>query len=213
MKRKFILLGLILCPFIICGCMARVNLKEYMSEITTLYFEGKNENFSSSISVGEREKVYIIDGKSGENTDFSLISLKFSSPISDQQIIVEMSVNDKKEDVILYFNPLSNVYINDLGYALNAGDNLSLSYEGSTIEFVLQNFEIDYNQALTIAKDELKNEIKSNLKNGKLCGECYLKVLVSSDNDSKFWLFTLVNLEEENINILIDVHSGQIIRA
>lgn len=213
MKRKSIFLGLILCCFILCGCMARIDLKEYMSEITTLYFEGQNSFFSSSISVGEREKVYIIDGKSGDNTDFSLVSLKFLSPIDEQQINVEISINDKKEDVLLYFNPLTGVFINDLGYALNRDDRVTLSYGGSILEFNLQNFEIDYIQALDIAKDELQNEIKSNLKKGELDGECYLKILVSSDNESKFWLFTLVNLAGENINILIDVHSGQIIRA
>lgn len=211
MKRKF-LFPVLFC-LLLCGCQARVNIIEHMSEITTIYFEGENEFISASISVGMREKEYIIDGKSSENIDFSLVSLKFSSDPNAQQIEVEICINDKVENAILYLNPMNNVYINDLGYSLRECDEVKLSYCGNSVELHKQNFNISYVDALSIAENELKNDINNNLKNGELNGECYLKVLSASDNDSKFWLFTLVNSKCENINILIDVNSGRIMRA
>lgn len=214
MKKKMLLLTLLLLPIFMFGCSAKIDLMEHMSEITKIYFYGENELFSSSISVGEREKDYIIDGKSGENTDFSLINLKFSSSLDKDQIDVQVIVNGTAEDIVLYFNPISSVYMNDLGYALNESDKVEISYGTSIIEFKVENFEISFEEALLLAKETLKTEINQNIHNGELGGECYLKVLTSNQSEKeKFWLFTLVNLKDEQFNILINVKTGQIIRV
>ena len=103
--------------------------------------------------------------------------------------------------------------MNDIGYALKESDNISFCYGGSMVELQVVQFQIGYREALSISKDALKDDFKANMKNGELDGECYLKVLVSKDNKEKFWLFTFVNSVGDNINILINVQTGQILRA
>lgn len=196
-----------------CGCSARIDMNECMSEITQLYFVGEGELVCGNISVGEREKNYVIDGQSGDVTPFSLLCIQFASPLTEREIDVEMAINENKENVRLYFNPMSNEYINDLGYALKQDDEVSLFYSGLRLDFHLAKFSVDYKEALSIAKTQLVDEIEDNLKNGHLEGECYLKVLSSKDNSDIFWLFTLVNTKNEYYNVLINVQTRQILRA
>ncbi len=213
MKKIFAFLPVALLSFALFGCMARLDLNEKMSEITTLYFAGENEFMDASISVGEREKEYIIDGKSGERTDFSLVCVKLYSSQNEEQVETEIIINGVAKQLILYFNPMSNIYMNDIGYALKESDSISFSYGGSVVELQVVQFQIGYKEALSISKDALKDDFKASMKNGELDGECYLKVLVSKDNKEKFWLFTFVNSVGDNINILINVQTGQILRA
>ncbi len=213
MKKLFAFLSVAVLSFTLFGCTAKLNLNEKMSEITTLYFAGENEFLDVSISVGEREKEYVIDGKSGERTDFSLVCAQLYASHGEEQIEIELLINGEAKPLVLYFNPMSNVYVNDIGYALKESDNISISYGGSRVELKVMDFQVKYKEALAIAKDILKDDFLANMKNGELDGECYLKVLTSKDNSDKFWLFTFVNSAGENINILINVQSGQILRA
>lgn len=212
MKKRTLLFLLLPC-IILCGCQARIDLYHYMSEITKLYFSGRNEFMDISISVGEREEEYVIDGKSGTNTDFSLVTIKFSQSKLEEEITVNVVRNGVEEGLVMYYNPMTGAYINDLGYALEERDEISLSYDGSEVSLELENFAVGYDEAVRISKQELAEEIKSNVKNGELNGECYLKVLSSRDNQEMFWLFTLVNPKDETFNLLINVQTGEIFRA
>lgn len=214
MKKYCLLVFVFVLTFPLFACEMRLDLKDYMSEITQSYFSAENEFVDGSICVGEREKNYIIDGKSGENTPFSLVSLAFKQKVEDSQIVVELSVNDEKSELVLYYNPATGVFINDLGYALNDDDIIKIEYESILLEFKRVDFAVGYDDALAIAKKELSSQIKSNVKGGKLVGECYLKVLSSKQNASEtFWLFTIVTTNDEHINLLINTQNGQIIKA
>lgn len=213
MKKKLTIFVMIIFTFVMIGCKAKIDIYEKLSEITTIYFVGDTTSANASISVGERERDYVIDGKSGERTDFSLVVVRFFKQPNQEQVETLIKVNGEEKPLVLYFNPMSNVYMNDLGYALEDNDEITLSYQDIVIDFQCLNFEIDYNHALRIALKAMSNDFQANMKNGELDGECYLKVLSSYDNNDKFWLFTFVNSHNETKNLLINVQNGKIIEA
>ena len=76
MKIKFLAIALTITALSLFGCAKNQTLQSSMSEITYLYFQGYNNSDEvGSISVGEREEPYRIDGVHNKTVEFSLIDI------------------------------------------------------------------------------------------------------------------------------------------
>lgn len=217
MKKIVMFIMIMMCPFILMGCQHESDVKDNISEVTNIYFQGESENgeLDASISVGQRENPYIIDGIHQKTCDFSLLVLSFNGLLNEDEITINLSVNDTTTELILYFNPLNSTFMNDLGYNLKENDKVSLTYQNYSIDFenISNNFSINFKQAIDIACNELDEEIKNLYSSNVFKGECYLKILSKQGDKSGklFWIFTVVGQDKSNHNVVISVEDGSII--
>ncbi len=213
MKKIVVLLLISLATLTFVGCQKEVNIRQCNSEITKTYFVGKSEGLRGSISVGQREKEYIVDGKHTPTCDFSLICLKFEQQLAEQIISVRVSVNGNVSICAFEFNPANHYYMYDLGYCLNDSDTVLLLYENYQLSFTNEsdNFNIDYNRAIDIAIKEYGKELDSYYKSGVFQGECYLIVLSQSEDEQLFWAYTIVSKGKASKRIVLSVNDGKIL--
>ena len=197
--------------FVLVGCGTN-KVTDNISEITYVYYQGIDEqdkNVNASISVGQREEPYIMDGKHGTNLDFSLINVNFGRVLEEDSIEVELIINDNIEKIILEFNPLSNSYMTDLGYSIGSNENVQIKYQNYKINFknVSDLFKVNYEKALEIGQDLLSDYIDSLYVNGIFEGEIYLKIFSqnSGNFDNLYWIFSVVGRNGQCENVAINV--------
>ena len=197
------------------GCK-KSDIRDNVSEITKEYFQGVNEEgkIVGSISVGQRENPYIIDGIHQSLCDFSLITLKIES-IHEEEIEVKLYINNNESSLKLYFHPVNYHYMNDLGYNLNENDEIKIEYNNQIFSFsnISKIFKVDYNKALDIAISNLSNEIEMLYEKNVFQGECYLKILSeqSQDFDKLFWHFSITTRDNKIYNLVINVKTEEVI--
>ena len=179
-----------------CQKAQKQKLEDKLSEVTKIYFEAKGEELKGNISIGQREKNYVIDGKHGECCDFSLIQIKFNTQPLANKIDVVLNINEKNVPTTLDFNPINNSYMGDLGYALNNDDKISLLYQDYVLNFenVSKNFQVDYKKAIEIAINDFGEELNAFYNKDNFKGEGYLKILNQSidGKDKLYWILTIV---------------------
>lgn len=217
MKKLFVFLLVLICPLMLMGCSENNKFEDKISEITKIYYQGsdENKNVNASISVGQREEPYIIDGIHESLCDFSLFVVNFNHQLEDEEITTELNINGVKQDFVMYLNPVNHQYMADLGYAIGDNDEVSLTYQNYVVTFnnVSDNFAIDWEQALKIAKDSLGEKLDEFYQGENFDGECYLKILTEQNDrfDDLFWYFSVVGQDNKVANVVIDVYSGDVL--
>ena len=216
-KFSICLLIILIFPLMLFGCTSSKSVSDSLSEVTKIYFSGTDSksNIVASISVGEREEPYKLDGYNNKTCGFSLINVDFGQKIVEDDLEVKIIINENESDLILFFNPVTNSYMADLGYELNPEDKVFIIYANYQIEFenVSQFFVVDYMKALKIGESNLEEEIKKLTVNGNFNGEVYLKILTekSSSFNKLFWAYTIIDREGNENNVVIDVDDENII--
>lgn len=215
MKKLGLFAIILICPLLFFGCQGKSELKDNISEITKIYYQGidkNNENVKSSISIGQRENPYIIDGIHQSNCDFSLFVVNFNLVFDNDELQVKIIINDQENTLTMYYNPVNGSYMADLGYALKEDDNISLSYQDYKIDYsnISKDFEVDYNKAIDIASQTLSKDIKEIINSSNFPGECYLKILTRQDGnfDKLFWYFNIVTQDGNDYEVVISVEDG-----
>lgn len=217
MKKLFLLSLLCLSPLTLFACNNAGDLEDNLSEITKVYYKGADENQSvqASISIGQREDPYKIDGYHENLCDFSLFAINFNQQLENQQITVSLTINNSLQEFTMYLNPVNHYYMADLGYLLGEKDQITITYQDYHINFynVSKDFNIDWSQALNIAKENLKEELVDFYDGNNFLGECYLKILTEQKGNFEdlFWYFSVTGQNNEVLNIVISVESGEVL--
>ena len=212
MKKLWIFAMILICGIVLVGCSSKKDFRECLSEVTKVYYQGVTGQVEGSISVGQREEPYKIDGKSQKLEDFSLFILDFNQQMEDETIDVKLSVNGVESDFQLFLNPVNHYYMNDLGYSLGQNDEVILTYQDIVVNFynVSDSFNIDWSEALDIAEENLN--LQSLYKDGDFKGECYLKILTEQNDNFQdlFWYFSAVSENGDVMDIVISTDAGEI---
>lgn len=216
MKKVFAAALVLLLPFMLVGCGEKeFNLKDYMSEITTTYFQGQGQGVNASLSVGQREIDYKVDGKHGQTCDFSLIEVKFDNIRAEEELPVELIIDGQSQDFVLELNPVSHVYMGDLGYAVKPDSSFVIFVGNQKVELtnITGDFAVDANQALEMARIALIDQIASCYNDGRFCGEGYLKVLHEEGEpfNQLFWSFRLVCEQGVKYDVVINAQTGELV--
>lgn len=204
MKRFFIVFAL-LSMVVIGGCGAKYN--DFVSEITNTYLYGKTEGMECSISIGEREKAYSIDGFHTENCEFSLIVLKVQNPVFTQ-VQARVSIDNEIQEVQFEINPYNGYYMADLGYAIDGESQVLISYQNENLALknLSKQFLISSDDALKIGYSVLDKNIEKYNSSSGVQGECYLKILEKEESSVLYWVYTFVAKDGSTYNILINVN-------
>lgn len=212
MKKLWIFAMILICGIVLVGCSSKKDFRGCLSEVTKVYYQGVAGQVEGSISVGQREEPYKIDGKSQKLEDFSLFILDFNQQMEDETIDVKLSVNGVESDFQLFLNPVNHYYMNDLGYSLEQNDEVILTYQDIVVNFynVSDSFNIDWSEALDIAEENLN--LQSLYKDGDFKGECYLKILTEQNDNFQdlFWYFSAVSENGDVMDIVISTDAGEI---
>ena len=212
MKKLWIFAMILICGIVLVGCSSKKDFRGCLSEVTKVYYQGVAGQVEGSISVGQREEPYKIDGKSQKLEDFSLFILDFNQQMEDETIDVKLSVNGVESDFQLFLNPVNHYYMNDLGYSLGQNDEVILTYQDIVVNFynVSDSFNIDWSEALDIAEENLN--LQSFYKDGDFKGECYLKILTEQNDNFQdlFWYFSAVSENGDVMDIVISTDAGEI---
>lgn len=218
MKNKIILSALLTCVCFCCFACGKSTfdlVENNMAEWTKTYFYAENSDYYANISSGEREKNYVMNGKSEERTAFALLTMNFSEELKVGVIKVNLTIDGNKSEKELEKNPFNNSYMIDLEVYLNGNEKISIEYNDKSLVLnaISNNFNINHTQALQIASEEFEKEIRAKKSFNNLNAEMYLRILDKNANefDGLFWCFTVLNVDNESFSIVISTENGAIL--
>ena len=210
MKKKILMIlsSLAVVLFLFTGC-SDLSINNCISEITFTYFKGQDISYSSvyaSISVGEREEPYKMDGKHRKNVDFALINLTLDD-VNQNEVTATIEIDGTASEVVLEFNPRTSSYMADLGYAISGDSTVNLKVNDFSIDFsnISKDFKVDYNKALEIG-EKLLSENVTNFSSGNFDGEVYLKIFTMEESDILYWIYSAVFQDGAIYNFAINVN-------
>ena len=203
-----ILSSLAVVLFLFTGCND-LSINNCISEITFTYFKGQDSSSSNvyaSISVGEREEPYKMDGKHRKNVDFALINLILDD-VSQNEVMATIDIDGTASEIMLEFNPRTSSYMADLGYAISGDSVVNLKVDNYSIDFsnISKDFKVDYNKALEIGEKLLSENI-ANFSSSNFDGEIYLKLFTMEGSDVLYWIYTAVYENGVTYNFAINVN-------
>ena len=217
MKKLIVAFSLVFILFGVAGCGKTINnhVEENMSEITKDFYFGENDSFYATLSVGERESSYLYNGQSTESVEFALLTLTFKNGSSLNTVEVVLNDGANSYDVELMSDDMSVDFMADIVNLFSFGEAFTLSYNNENVELtrISDEFGIDYQEALNIACENLKEELESCKIYNNFNAECYLRVLREKENnfDNLYWCFTCLNYEGESFSIVFSTVDGEIL--
>lgn len=217
MKKLIVAFSLVFILFGVAGCGKTINnhVKENMSEITKDFYFGENDSVYATLSVGERESSYLYNGQSTESVDFALLTLTFKNGSSLNTVEVVLNDGANSYDVELMSDDMSVDFMADIVNLFSFGEAFTLTYNNENVELtrISDEFGIDYQEALNIACENLKEELESCKIYNNFNAECYLRVLREKENnfDNLYWCFTCLNYEGESFSIVFSTVDGEIL--
>ena len=198
-----------------CGKKTEDYVRENMSEKTEVYFFGERDEYYSTLSSGQREEVYLMNGKSEDKVDFSLLTVNFFNETYGNLITVKLFIDEEEHVVNLELNPLNSTYMLDLERRFFGDERVVVEYNGAQVELLnkSKDFVVNADKAIEIASKELSKLITKEKKMSALNAECYLRVLDSRANkfEDMFWVFTVVNIKNENYSVVISTATGSVL--
>ena len=223
MKKKFLIMMLLVVTlFSFTACKkSEINLQNYLIEDRQNLFATNDDLYTVTLSTGFREIDYCFDGVVNEKTAFAILSLNRNDnkPLSNDNYSYTITINEEVLTGFLEKSQVDGSYSIDLEKEIpaDANINVKVSFTGYSINQDLtnisNNFNVDNSTALTIANDQLKNDVQ-NLVNSNSSIEVVTKILTDNsaiDINNYFWYVGVISSNGETMGVLIDANSGEIL--
>lgn len=223
MKKGFVLFSLLFVVVFTFGCDNNLNeiVSNAISEVRYNLFETKNEQLSVSFTSGFREDPYVVDGISNAKKEFGVITVRFLTDISDYSGLPSfiITINNIDFDGDFELNPFDQTYVQDIETFVLNDATISIKILWNNFKFednltnVSKNFAINHKDALKIMVKEFKPQLKKLVKNHTLLGEVYIKIITDPSLliDKKYWYVCVIGREGENLSVIIDPTTKQIL--
>lgn len=199
--------------FIGCGLNINSTIQKHISELTKYIFAYNCKDYNICVTSGMRESDYTFDGTTTDMTEFTLVSLAFSSPHSEQFYDFIISINGTDYSGILEKNPYKSNYMCDLKKSICESDEITIKFDNTEnkLDCLSKDFQVDYENAISAAVKSFDENLTNYCKNNNLY-ECYLKILYKPEiSENVYWYF-LVKANKQ-YNFVIDVNSGNIVAS
>lgn len=219
MKKKVcclaFVLGAVCLTLFGCGTNTLSRVQKNTAELTKVFYMGEGENFYVTLSSGEREENYAVDGVCNKAVPYALVSLHDDAAGGKELVEATISLDGQAQEIELEKGAVSSAYMFDLEKELSGNEAIEITYNGQTItlENKSKDFGVNFEQALEIAATELSDKILLARNGSKLNAECYLRVLDQKANnfDEIFWCFTVVNTRGENYSVVFSTVDGHVL--
>mgnify|MGYP003304454885 CR=1 FL=1 len=215
MKRKFLLLSIFLCLFLLFGgCKTQDTLSPFVSELRLNCYHSENSDFDISAGYGFIEVNKDFDGKKGQTT--YVLNFRLNHVQNDMTTYnLALSFNDKEYKSTFKLNPIShnltalipveNFNLNEFNITLTYGSNI----ENIKMKSTLPKGTISYTKALSCLQNSQSKLLKTYYDtNGNFNAEITLRVLVL-DNHS-YWYVGLSNSNGTKA-LLLDGLTGKVL--
>lgn len=208
---------LVVMGFVFAGCAKddASLMKNNMAELTKSYFYGESETVYASLSVGQREENYVLDGCCSDVVDFALLVVSFENEVTTNTVEANVKTDDKIVAVQLEKNETNGKYMFDLEKSVSADAKIELQVQGQVVflQAISNEFVIDCYDAVEIACREFDEKIKPLKKRNNLFAEGYLRIMdkKANDFDGVFWCFTLLSQQNESWSVIISTEDGSIL--
>ncbi len=186
-----------------------------MADLRINYYEGTCETFYANISCGERESIFLYDGKCTERVECGVVSLYFFENCEKNKINVTLKIDEEQIEIVLEKSPYEEVFMADLQKIVNSSDEIQIveqaSGEKASLQKTSKSFKVNYKKAIKLAVEYFDDVLNGLYFNNKLNAECYLKVLAKKGYEQIFWYFSIIDISGVNYSMLINVNTGEIV--
>ena len=217
MKKGFLCVLLVCACVILSACGANVGalMKENMAELTKVYYYGEGEDVYATLSSGEREENYLLDGCCGNVVGFALLVVKFENNLQKNVLKAEVVIDGVGSQIELELNENNDSFMFDLEKILTGNESVEVVVEGKKIllDAVSRNFVVDCEDVIEIACNEFADVLQSLTKSQSLLCEGYLRVMDKKANNFSgvFWCFTLLDRNGNNLSAIISTEDGSVL--
>ncbi len=216
-KKMFLMAFLVVLGSVLAGCESSMGrlVRQNLSECAKVYYYGENEDFYCTLSSGEREEAYFMDGRATGCVDYALLTVNFNQSKADNVVVAEISVDEEVLQVELELNMMNGGYMVDLERQLTGDEKISIKVADEVLQLkcLSNEFGVDWRQTLEIASQEMLEALSRKKVGGKLNCEIYLRILdkKANDMDEIFWCVTILNVDDENFSIVISTVDGAVL--
>lgn len=219
MRKFFYVIGAFLlgcCFLIACSYSMASQIKNNISELTTILFAGEGNNFYATLTCGQREEPYVFDGKSSEKQNFSVLTITLFNSQTIPTLPYKITVNNKDYEGELDRNTLRANYMTDIEIAVSENTEIVLFFNETQVDLncISNSFETNSSLAIDLAIENLNDELMEEFENGNFNGECYLRILNNPIQNKNvfFWHFSIVNTSSQVVaTVIIDTMSSSIL--
>ena len=189
-----------------------------ISELSTNVYIAKTETVSVTVTTGERETPYNVDGVSSQRSPYTIITVRPLETQGDAQVydyVLRAGNNEYRGRLNLH--PFGISYTDTVNKKAEGNVTLTLTASGETeeIELVSQFTEnmLDWQDALSAGVKSVKAEVDSLYSDNKLMGEVYVRFTAdaSTGDGGYFWYVAVVGNNGKTYGALVNPLSGDII--
>ena len=221
MKNKnkviFSFLGVCMCAALVfggCQVSSLENYKNQVSDIRENYFAGQSDNFYASFTSGMRESPYSFDGKSEEKVEFGVLTIAPKQALANTMLGYTISIDDQKYSGFFEESPFDNSYSADIEQKVDDSAKITLTVtdgqkeENISLECVSCNFQINAENALDLAYNELKEDLQTLCQDKGY--EVYVKIVadLTQNVQDKYWLVLFCCECGDSISAIISTTDG-----
>ena len=218
-RKVFIFFTLFMVFFLVSGCKNNIYTicKKEISETRTCYYFGKNDKYVASVTSGEREEEYILNGEHTKNVPYTVLVVDFIETKLNTLPNFELSIDGKIYSGEMELNPFNGTFCVDLGVQIedNLDVELSLLEESKKMDLISVSslWQVDYSLAFDIAINAFGERLNNYIENGKLQGEIFQKLISLNRYSAEdiYWNICLFLKNGEILTCTIDVITGQVV--
>ncbi len=229
-KTKFLyytiatLLLLIVSAVVLSACTGQMYdvVLHKISENNLDLYVGESDNVKASFLVGDRESEYVINGFHTPVVEFGVLTFDLSEVINDIDLVepkYTITVNTIRYDGVLEKSPIDDTYVADIKKILRSNDTIKVGFiDGDVVynidlEKVNYGWKLDNHDALKIACNEFKADLKTFMNNGEFEGEGYIKIIndKTDPNSDYFWYVNFVNRNGKDIAVIINPQTKEVL--
>ncbi len=221
-KAAVLVLTLLIAAGILAACGSGVDsaITNNISELTTNIFAGNSENIEVTLTTGEREAPYAVDGVSSARSPYTIVSIKPLSQGSDQTAYDYVIKADKNEyRGKLNLHPFGITFTDTISKKTSGTVSITVSRGEYTEEISLNPQHnanmISWETALETGINCIRSEVSSLYQGKKLNGEVYVRFTGDPMNESPdyFWYIAVVGNNGKTYAALINPLSGEVVAA
>lgn len=216
MKQKFsFLIVVMMCATLFCACDTDLT-KTYIShiaDIRTTFFEGQTENFIVTLTTGQRESPYVLDGIANPLMDFGILTIYPKSTVQNSSFTYCIEIAGEAKEGEFEKSPYDSSFAADIERQVPENAEIFVyikdgaTVEISKLECVSCRFAIDSNKAVKIAIESEKQSLTEFLQNSNY--EIYVKVVADNSGEigEKFWYVMFLREDGKEYAFIIDPNS------
>ena len=226
MKSKIVKLICAVCAVALCmgvfaACQKKVDAEiiKNISELSTNVYTAKTEKAAVTLTTGERETPYCVDGVSSSRSPYTIITVRPLEAAEDAvpyDYVIKAGKNEYRGKLNLH--PFGISYTDTINKKAEGEVSVTLISGGEIVEEIALNSQFTdkmmaWQDALNTGIGSVKKEVDSLYSDKKLMGEVYVRFTndAAAENGEYFWYVAVVGNNGKTYGALVNPLSGDII--